>query len=44
MFVLSAEEEKALEEMYDEEYQLRSFNEWVEMMEHEYGDKENPLV
>lgn len=44
MFTLSAEDLKALEEIFDEEYFEKTFNEWVELMEQEYGDMENPSI
>ena len=44
MFTLSAEDLKALEEIFDDEYLEKSFNEWVELMEQEYGDMENPSI
>lgn len=44
MFTLSAEDLKALEEIFDEEYLEKTFNEWVELMELEYGDIENPPI
>lgn len=42
MSILYDTEQRALEEVFDEEYLLKSFDEWVKMMEHEYKDIEGP--
>jgi len=42
MSILHDAEQRALEEVFNEEYLSKSFDEWVEMMEHEYRDIESP--
>ena len=44
MSILSVAEQNALEEVFDEDYLQKSFNEWVEMMEHEYRAIEGYLI